>query len=247
MKAINSTVAYNYIRQKIASGAFPPGYSLTASALSEEIGVSRTPVRDALRQLEADGLVVIQAHLGASVKSVDVKEYRDICLMRLALESYAASLAARYRTDLELKEIQVPLEAMRRLTEKILQLDEEESLFADLAREDVRFHIAIITAAKSDLMKKEILRLHLINRVVSGPSPVPVPESKEVKDKHRRNALASHEAIYRAIAKGDPIASRNAMESHIQDIIDYELDILALKGAENGSTELSVEELLYKG
>src|SRR3954463_3325679 len=171
MKNVNSDVAYDYIRKKILNGEYAPGQALMTKDLSSEIGVSRTPVRDALRQLEADGLVIIRAHLGASVKTMDLKEYRELCGLRLALESYAAGLAAGNRTDTDLQEIRFALESMRKLTEKIVAAKEEETLLAELGREDVRFHIAIMSAAKSDLIKKEILRLHLINRVVVGPAP----------------------------------------------------------------------------
>ena len=77
-------------------------------------------MRDALRQLEADGLVSIQARLGASVKTVDLKEFREMCGLRLALETHAAGLAAQYRTPDDLQELKLALDAMQRLTEKII-------------------------------------------------------------------------------------------------------------------------------
>src|SRR5919197_2197770 len=113
MKDVNSNVAYEYVRKRIVSGEFGPGRPLMTKDLAADIGISRTPVRDALRQLEADGLVIIRPRLGASVKAMDLKEYRDLCGLRLALESYAAGFAAQNRTDAELREIQFALEAMR--------------------------------------------------------------------------------------------------------------------------------------
>src|SRR5438874_2156632 len=106
MKKMNTDIAYDHIRKRIVSGEYRPGQSLVAEMLSAETGVSRTPVRDALRKLEADGLVVIQARLGASVKKMDFKEFRELCDLRLAVESHAAGLAAINRTDRELLEIQ---------------------------------------------------------------------------------------------------------------------------------------------
>ena len=70
MKSVNTDVAYDYIRKKILSGEYPPGHALMTEALATEIGVSRTPIRDAFRKLETDGLVTIRAHLGASVTAV---------------------------------------------------------------------------------------------------------------------------------------------------------------------------------
>jgi DNA-binding GntR family transcriptional regulator len=246
MRNVNTDVAYDYIRKRILSGEYPPGQALMTELLSAEIGVSRTPVRDALRKLEADGLVSIRARLGASVKKMDVKEFREMCDLRLALESHAAGLAALNRSDAELHEVQFALEAMRRLTERINAAPQEQPLISELVREDVRFHIAIMTAAKNDLMKKEILRLHLINRVVSGPSGAEqVPVEKAQRDARRLVVLASHGEIYEAIARGDAAAAKHAMERHIQDLIDTTLRRMAR--AESGviARELTAEELVY--
>jgi DNA-binding GntR family transcriptional regulator len=247
MKNVNSDIAYDYIRKKILSGEYPPGQALMTKDLSSEIGVSRTPVRDALRQLEADGLVIIRAHLGASVKTMDLKEYRELCGMRLALESYAAGLAAGHRTEADLQEIRFALESMRKLTEKIVAAKEEESLLAELSREDVRFHIAIMTAAKSDLIKKEILRLHLINRVVIGPAPgaAKVVQSKEERNANRLAVMKSHNDIFRAIEKSDAPAAKHAMEEHIQDIIDKNIRMMAREEGGAMARQLTEEELSY--
>lgn len=247
MKSVNSDVAYDYIRKRILSGEYPAGFGLATNTLSEEIGISRTPVRDALRQLEADGLVTIQARLGASVKTMDLKEFREMCGLRLALESHAAGLAAINRTEADLQEISYALEAMRTLTDRIIGAPQEEPLLGDLRREDVRFHVAIMTAAKNELMKKEILRLHLINRVVASPPPAgsdPVAERSE-RDKRRRDVFASHEEIFQAIRRSDAPAARDAMDRHIQDIIDNTLRAMARADSGSVARELTEEELSY--
>ncbi|MEO7597930.1 MAG: GntR family transcriptional regulator, partial [Opitutus sp.] len=197
MKSVNTDVAYNHIRKRIVSGEYPPGHPLMTELLANEIKVSRTPVRDALRKLETDGLVTIQAHLGASVKKMLLKEFREMCDLRLALESHAAGLAAMNRTEADLSEIEFALEGMRRLTVQISGVDDEHPLISDLVKEDVRFHIAVMTAAKNDLMKKEILRLHLLNRVVSGSAAnEKFAVKKSEADDRRRAVLEKHADIY---------------------------------------------------
>jgi DNA-binding GntR family transcriptional regulator len=247
MKSVNSDVAYAYIRKRILSCVYHPGQALMTKELSAEIGVSRTPVRDALRQLEADGLVIIRPHLGASVKKMGFSEYREMCGLRLALESYAAGLAAENRTADELREMKRALDAMRPLTERLITAPaKDHELIEELRREDVRFHIAIISAAKSELLKKEVLRLHIVSRVVSGPNlGARQVFDKVADDAHRKEVQASHEEIYRAIEDGDVAAAKSAMERHIQDIIDTNMRILAR--AENVAVlrELSEEELSY--
>ncbi|MBL9208336.1 MAG: GntR family transcriptional regulator [Opitutaceae bacterium] len=246
MKSVNTDVAYDYIRKKILSGEFFPGKALMTEVLATEIGVSRTPVRDALRKLETDGLVSIQAHLGASVKKMQLKEFREMCDLRLALESHAAGLAARYRNEADLQEIQFALEAMRRLTDGVIAAETEQPLLGELAREDARFHIAIMSAAKNDLMKKEILRLHLINRVLTVPlAPGAVAAKKAESDIRRREVQAKHNDIFQAIAKGNALEAKREMEFHLQEMIDH--NVMLLTRAESGvlARDLTPEELAY--
>ncbi|MBL9208516.1 MAG: GntR family transcriptional regulator [Opitutaceae bacterium] len=248
MKSVNSDIAYTHIRKHILSGHYRPGQPLMTKELSAEIGVSRTPVRDALRQLEADGLVIIRARLGASVKTMDFREFREICGLRLALETYAAGLAAENRTVDELREMKQALEAMRLWTDRAVKSPVKDlAAVRELRSEDVRFHIAIISAAKSELLKKEVLRLHIVSRVVSGPTPTsdkPLLE-KEQEDIHRQEVQVSHDAIYRAIEKGDVPAAKAAMEHHIQDIIDTNMRMMARAEHVSVTRRLSEEELSY--
>lgn len=249
MRNVNSDKAYTFIRKKILDRAYPPGMALMTEQLSAEIGVSRTPVRDALRQLESDGLVSIRPRQGASVKQADLKELREMCELRLALEGHAAYLAARNRTESELAEIGVALQAMQRLVKAIAGADTEEPLLTELMQEDVRFHIAIMSAAKNDLMKKEILRLHLINRVVAGTrNPDAGLERATAKidtDARRRKVLASHREIFEAIAGRDGPAAKSAMENHIQELIEHSLRVLAQIEAGRTVRALAADELLY--
>lgn len=245
MKKVSSDVAYEYIRRKILGGEFPPGSPLMTESLAEEIKVSRTPVRDALYKLKAEGLVSISPRLGASVKKMDLKEYRELCELRLALEGHSAALAALNASQADLREIKYALDAMRELTTKIIASRDEAPLFNDLIREDVRFHIGIMTAAHNNLMKREILKLNMINRVMIGPR-VPKSGDKKESDANRRKVLASHEEIYEAIARGDAPASRAAMERHIQDLVEKTMRMIA--GSEMVMPrELSDEELAYSG
>ncbi|MSU65892.1 MAG: GntR family transcriptional regulator, partial [Opitutus sp.] len=98
MANANTDVAYEYIRNKILVGEYQLGSALRTNRLATEIGVSRTPIREALRLLETDGLVVIRPRIGARVTSLNIDEFTHLCAMRLALETYAAGLAAAHHT-----------------------------------------------------------------------------------------------------------------------------------------------------
>lgn len=247
MKKVNSDVAYDYIRKKIVSGEYSPGSALMTEALSAEIKVSRTPVREALHKLKAEGLVSISPRLGASVKKMDVKEFREMCELRLALEGHAAGLAALNHNQADLREIRFALEAMRGLTARIIAVKDESPFLDDLLREDARFHIAIMTAANNDLMKSEILRLNMVNRLMIGPKHIKQgTTSKAETDDNRRKVLASHEEICDAIARGDSRAAKETMERHIQDIVDKTLRLISETGTIM-PRQLSEEELAYSG
>lgn len=245
MKSVNSDTAYDYIRERILSGAYLPDSTLITSQLAKEIGVSRTPVRDALRQLEADGLVVIRAHFGANVRNVTFQEFREMCAMRLALESYAAGYAAINRSADELRELGQALEAMKQCTKKIGGGQDTE-LQAELVHEDIRFHITILTAAQNNMFRQEILRLHLVNRIVSARAASMItPVDQEESATNRREVLEEHEAIYRAIADRDAEGAKRAMDRHIQKLIDKQIALRERMESTPKSKKLTEEEMIY--
>jgi DNA-binding GntR family transcriptional regulator len=243
MKKSSSEIAYEYIRKRILGGAFPPGRPLLIEELSVETKVSRTPVREALQKLKAEGLVSISPRLGASVKKMDLKEFRDACGLRLALEGYSAALAAANHSPADLRQIKDALDAMRGLTAKILAAADETPFINDLLREDVHFHVAIMTAANNDLIKAEILRLNMINRLMVGPRAVKFV-AKKSSDANRKRVLASHDEIYEAIVRRDASAARAAMERHIQDIVDKTMRQIGSADA-TAARRLSDDELAY--
>jgi DNA-binding GntR family transcriptional regulator len=237
MEVVNTDIAYKFIREKILAGTYGAGTQLHSKNLSKDIGVSRTPVRDALRQLEADGLVTIKPRIGAKVKSMDLQEFKDLCGLRQALETYAAGLAAQNRSETELEEIRGALEAMRVIVAKMIKTSTDKDLLGDLAREDVRFHLAIINIAKNELVKKEIMRLSLINRVVSSP-----PRGKKKVETlfTRQKVLESHQQIYTAIAAKDVDAAKNAMERHLQDNLEKVIQLMDIKEQARFHTDLGI-------
>ena len=239
---VNSDRAYEYIRKRILSGEYRPGHHLMAKALSIELKISPTPVRDALRHLEADGLVTIRPRLGAQVNEMGLKEFRDLCELRLVLETHTAGLAAQRRTEPELHEMEFALDEMRRLTREMLVAPESEAsrLLAETARADAQFHVAIMTAAKNDLIRGEILRLHLINRVIARGSHAVIDDNDAA---HLRQVLADHEAIFEAISRRDAAAARVAMERSLKDIIDQTIRVMARQERESIAREFTEEML----
>lgn len=242
---INSDVAYDYIKKRILNGEFSPGQHLNAKALAEKISVSVTPVRDALRQLETDRLVTINARQGAKVNAMDLKQFRDLCELRMILEVHVAGLAAQRRSEVELHEISVALEEMTRIINQLLSgvSGEETRLHAALMRADTQFHVAVMTAAKNELIRDEILRLQLINRVMAGATAVSggrvIIDAAEAE--HIRAIQANHEAIFRAIERREPEAARAAMEIGLKDIIEQLVRVMSRREREHLTRELTEE------
>ena len=240
MREENTGLAYKFIRSKILAGEYAPGYPLRAEILSKDIGVSRTPVRDALRRLEGDGLVTMRPRQGAVVKYLSLQEYRDLCGFRLALEIHAAGLAATYRNESELEEIANAVQSMRKVAERLDEGFHSVVFENNLAKEDIRFHMGVMTAAKNAMIKDEILRLHAIDRVVSGVTPIYVAGSSILEEERVNIArtIKEHAEIYAAIQAKNAEAARAAMQAHIQDVIDHTILRMGAKETSHVSSEL---------
>jgi DNA-binding GntR family transcriptional regulator len=217
--------AYAFIRNKILDGSYAPGTNLSANALAQQIGVSRTPVQDALQRLQVDGLVMIRAKIGATVKFMSLQDFKELCWMRLILESNAAGLAAAEHTTDDLAEITHAQTEMAELAASVSRskLNERNLPVAgELTQADIRFHVAVMNASHNALLKAEIVRLRVINRVVGGITPRYVEDTPEYGEEMRKT-LSEHQRIRDAIAARDREKATRAMAAHIQDILDHSI------------------------
>jgi DNA-binding GntR family transcriptional regulator len=113
--ATKSDQAYRRVRELILSGELPPGSVLQQAVLARTIGMSTTPLREALRLLKQEGLVELDAHRDARVAALDAREARDMLELRQELDPLAASLAAQRRTDEDLAAIAEALDHLESL------------------------------------------------------------------------------------------------------------------------------------
>lgn len=137
-----SLVAVEVIREAIMDGRLAPGQRLKEEELARELGISRTPVREALLILQTDGLVEASPNRGATVRSYDLDDLGDLYMLRAALEGVAARLAAERATPRELAKL-------RRSCDRFDAVAGEGSL-NDLVRENLVFHDAILDIAGND-------------------------------------------------------------------------------------------------
>ena len=143
--------AYASIKNAIITGQLETDQRLIEEALASDLGISRTPIREALQQLEKEGLILRRSASGFAVKGVSEEDVEEILEVQRALESYACHLAASRITDAEITSlvdlIRVQEDCLKELSvEKFIWLDSE-------------FHDAIHKAAKNDLLYNNVRRL----------------------------------------------------------------------------------------
>jgi DNA-binding GntR family transcriptional regulator len=187
------------LRDDILAGRLAPGERLTEALAIERTGASRTPVREGLRRLEAEGLVISQRSRGTYVTyRLSAEEASLIYDVRLALEPYLTRLAAERAAPAELTAIEAVL---ARFSEA---LDDEPSVAGQL---DADFHLSIYEASASQLMSVlrgywSRLQLELSRRVYSTEVP--------------RRFLREHEAIFDALKAGDGPVAAERMRKHVE-------------------------------
>lgn len=196
--ASRSEAAYDLLRTSIMEGLLQPGQRLREIDVSDWFEMSRTPVREAFRRLERDGLITFAPHKGMTVTVLDHGAVMELYRMREALEGTAASLAAQHATDAEI----VALEDM------ILQETTLDTSTQALADHNFAFHNAIYAAAHNRYLLRSLHGLR-DSMALLGRTTYSVPGRVEV-------AIAEHRTVVGAIARRDPGAADSAMRAHLR-------------------------------
>lgn len=201
-------VVFEALRDAIISGELKPGERLTEVQLAEEMGVSRTPVREAIRKLELEGFVVMVPRKGAYVADISTKDVADVFEIRAALEGLAAGLAAERITEEELEELQ-------RLLVKVNESTENHDLDTFVAA-DAAFHEALYKASRNDRLVQIISNLReQIQRFRS----ITLARPGRMKD-----ALEEHKLIVDAISQRNVALARRLAQKHIENAENSMLD-----------------------
>ncbi|MEI6126126.1 MAG: GntR family transcriptional regulator [Pseudomonadota bacterium] len=203
------------IEEAVLNGSYKQGESLIESKLASELGVSRTPIREALTQLEHEGLVQLIPNKGALVTGISPKDIQDIYTIRKLVEGLAARWAAEHITEEETKELQEAVDLEEFYTSKA---DIEH-----LIQLDSRFHQGIYKASKSrPLMYMLQTFHHYIQRARTQSIGSPGRAQK---------ALEEHKAILQAISARDGEKAERLTAAHIQKAQASLLKALSLKPA----------------
>lgn len=191
--------AYHAIRGLIVSLELAPGAVIEERELMEELGIGRTPVREALRRLAQERLVEVYPRRGMFVTGVDVRELARLSEVRLVLEPEAARLAAERATDADraaIEELLDELAAGGRDDRELMDLDE-------------RIHGAVYRAAHNDLLETTLGQYYVLALRIWSMALDRQHELEEAVDEHR--------VLLEAIRDGDGPRAAETMRAHVQD------------------------------
>ena len=194
--------AYDAIRRAILDGQYSPGSALREEQLAGEVGVSRTPVREALRRLHSDGLVESVRNSGTFVSDLSDADLLEIFELRAVLEAYVARKAARVIADDALAELERLAATMEAATG-----DEEERrrIFGPL---NTAFHTVILKASSSRLAES------ILQRMFEVPL-VPLEQYRLRRWVNIDRSNRQHREIIEALREHDPEWAALCMESHL--------------------------------
>ena len=198
------------IRERITSGSLPRGARVHQEDLAEELGVSRTPVREALRRLAAEGLVEMRTNRGARVADIDQGGMRGAYDARLVVEPGAARLAAGRRLPGPLARMRAAVAAQRRSLRSV-----ERSFEAN--RE---FHLALVAASGNDYL------LQLVERLWVARIGATIYERQVETQERMVLDVREHEQILEAIDAGDGRRAESLTRRHLADAMKRSMDIL---------------------
>lgn len=190
------TDAYTLILDAIDSGVYKPGDRLVESDLAERLGVSRTPIREALQRLETQSLLSRDGR-SLIVASLDHNQLAELYVVRAELEALAARLAARHATDEEVRVLRDMVEGDRKL------LGDPKSM----ARANRRFHKQIHLASHNRFLVQQLDLVHRSMALLATTSLAAVGRDQD--------AISEHDAIVTAIENHDSASAGEALRAHI--------------------------------
>lgn len=196
--------AYNWIRDRITRNHWPAASQLKEGELAKEIGVSRTPVREALRRLTQEGLVETVPNLGSRLRSWTGADLEEIFGLRMVMESYAARLAA---TRIDADELDALYGLCAAMEQLVAQGMDNSKARRELTRLNEQYHAAVMGGSHSPRL------MALAKQVVSFPLVYRTFSSYRLEEIGR--SMAHHRELADAFRSRDPIWAESVMTSHL--------------------------------
>ena len=192
-------VVFNTLRQAIITGEFAPGERLMEISLANRLGVSRTPVREAIRKLELEGLVIMIPRKGAQVAKITEKNLRDVIEIRTVLEEFATVLACERINQDGISEL--------RQAHEDFALAVEKGDLLDIVDKDEIFHNTIFGATNNDRL------ITIINNLREQFYRYRMEYVKDIRQ--RSNLVEEHRKLLDAISNRDSVRAKDLMRTHL--------------------------------
>lgn len=194
-------VVFQTLRKAILTGELKPGERLMEIHLADKLGVSRTPIREAIHKLELEGLVTMLPRRGAMVSEISENGLKDVLEVRRSLDAFCAELAAKRISETEKEELK---EAYNAFNDAVATGDA-----TIMAKADVAFHDIIITATGNERL------IMIINNLGEQMYRY---RFEYIKDETKRDdIMREHKALMESILNGDELAAGNAARIHIDN------------------------------
>ena len=207
-KKYKQALAYEYLKNSIITGRLPPEKQLIEREICEKLGLSRTPVREAFRQLGSEGLVDFLPGRGVVVASLTLEKARQMYELKQALECMAARLCAQRAGE---KELEAMSECIR-LHEQSFALG-KMSMAADV---DLQFHVLLLEGSASPMLEQSGKALLLQARRLSQLAVYDADQTESFISQHRE--------IFSAIESREPDRASAAVSAHIDFIRRFQRD-----------------------
>lgn len=210
-----SSQVFEALEGDILSGRLQPGESLNEQKLSDQMQVSRTPVREAIRMLEQTGLVEVTPHRGAVVLGISNEDFKDISTIRMYVEGLSARWAAEHITPQQLQELTelVELQEFYLMKGRVTQINDLDS----------HFHQRIYQASGSRTLSHILSELHHMIQWFR--------EESFRAEGRAEKAVAEHRQILEAVAAGDGELAERLMVAHIEKAKENILHLMAERDA----------------
>ena len=198
-------VAFAKLMQAIESGTYQPGDRLREVEIADRLSLSRTPIREALRRLEAENIIEHRPRVGAVVRKLGQTEVVELYEMRLVLERTAAEMAAKHAAEAE-------IDAMGALNDEIEAMKDNGPKAAAINQ---RFHRSIYLAARNRFL---LDAARAMNNALLLLGPTTLADADRIT-----TVVQQHKQIVNAIASGDIDGAGTAAEAHLQTSLRYRL------------------------
>lgn len=207
---------YRHLRQGIRTGIYRPGHRLREVEIAATLSTSRTPVREAIRRLEADRLVEDAPGGGLAVTRLDQARVHELYMFRMAIEGMAAEMAAQHASELDLTDMSDTLERMRTVADDAAQAAVLNRLF----------HEAVYRAGRNSFLNHAIAAMSDFMALLPGTTYTLPGRAADV--------IREHECVLNAIAGRDPEGAARAMREHIRNASRFRQRMAAAQELDGG-------------